>query len=182
MFLQNVNRSVVSDSVRPHGLWPARLLCPWGFSRQEYWSELPFPPPTDLPDPGIEPRWLASPASAGRSFIPSTTWDPLVPPTLPLQGPQGSITPTSQMRKPRLKSSEDEKFEAKRLDSRSPDHHAILPLQTHLDKSGFSPWSPGTGSNTHTGKEGSLSQRTVLPVQQKGTGPQAPHPCHRTQP
>ena len=32
-----------------------RLLCPWGFSRQEYWSGLPFPPPGDLPDPGIEP-------------------------------------------------------------------------------------------------------------------------------
>ena len=28
----------------------------WGFSRQEYWSELPRPPPGDLPDPGIEPR------------------------------------------------------------------------------------------------------------------------------
>ena len=26
------------------------------FSRQEYWSELPFPPPGDLPNPGIEPR------------------------------------------------------------------------------------------------------------------------------
>ena len=26
-----------------------------GFSRQEYWSELPFPSPEDLPDPGIEP-------------------------------------------------------------------------------------------------------------------------------
>ena len=26
-----------------------------GFSWQEYWSELPFPPPGDLPDPGIEP-------------------------------------------------------------------------------------------------------------------------------
>ena len=26
-----------------------------GFSRQEYWSGLPFPPPVDLPDPGIEP-------------------------------------------------------------------------------------------------------------------------------
>ena len=29
----------------PHGLQPARLFCPWGFSRQEYWSELPCPPP-----------------------------------------------------------------------------------------------------------------------------------------
>ena len=27
-----------------------------GFSRQEYWSRLPFPSPADLPDPGIEPR------------------------------------------------------------------------------------------------------------------------------
>ena len=30
-----------------------------GFSRQEYWSGLPFPSPGDLPDPGIEPRSLA---------------------------------------------------------------------------------------------------------------------------
>ena len=34
----------------------ARLLCPWEFSRQEYWSELPCPPPGDLSDSGIEPR------------------------------------------------------------------------------------------------------------------------------
>ena len=40
----------------PHGLWPARLLCPWGFSRQEYWSALPCPPPGDLPNPGTELR------------------------------------------------------------------------------------------------------------------------------
>ena len=30
-------------------------LCPWGVSRQEYWSGLPFPSPKDVPDPGIEP-------------------------------------------------------------------------------------------------------------------------------
>ena len=30
-----------------------------GFSRQEYWGELPFPPPADNPDPGIEPGSLA---------------------------------------------------------------------------------------------------------------------------
>ena len=36
-------------------LEPARLLCPRGFSRQEYWSGLPCPPPGDLPNPGIEP-------------------------------------------------------------------------------------------------------------------------------
>ena len=33
-----------------------------GFSRQEYWSGLPFPPPGDLPDPGMEPMPPASPA------------------------------------------------------------------------------------------------------------------------
>ena len=36
-----------------------------GFSRQEYWSGLPFPSPGDLPDPGIKPL---SPALAGRFF------------------------------------------------------------------------------------------------------------------
>ena len=48
--------AIVSDSLQPHGPQPARLLCPWGFSRQEYWSELPCPPPGDLPNPGMEPR------------------------------------------------------------------------------------------------------------------------------
>ena len=38
------------------------------FSRQEYWSGLPFSLPGDLPDPGIEPTSLASPAWAGRFF------------------------------------------------------------------------------------------------------------------
>ena len=39
-----------------------------GFSRQEYWSQLSFPPPGDLPDPGIKPVSLASPALAGGFF------------------------------------------------------------------------------------------------------------------
>ena len=42
-------------TLQPHGLQPARLLCPWGFSRQEYRSELSWPPPGDLPSPGIKP-------------------------------------------------------------------------------------------------------------------------------
>ena len=44
-----------------------------GFSRQEYWSGLPCPPPGDLPDPGIEPSSLMSPASAGGFFTTSAT-------------------------------------------------------------------------------------------------------------
>ena len=38
------------------------------FSRQEYWSWLPFPPPGDRPDPGNEPMSPASPALAGGFF------------------------------------------------------------------------------------------------------------------
>ena len=47
-----------------------------GFSRQEYWSGLPFPPPEDLPDPGIEPVSLASPALAGRFLTTRATREP----------------------------------------------------------------------------------------------------------
>ena len=43
-----------------------------GFSRQEYWSELPFPSPRDLPGPGMESESLMSPALADRFFTTST--------------------------------------------------------------------------------------------------------------
>ena len=46
-----------------------------GFSKQKYWSGLPFPPPRDLPNPGIKPTSLASPALAGRFFTTSATWE-----------------------------------------------------------------------------------------------------------
>ena len=46
-----------------------------GFSRQEYWSGLPCPSPGDLPDPGIKPASLKSPALAGRFFTTRTTWE-----------------------------------------------------------------------------------------------------------
>ena len=39
-----------------------------GFSRREYWSGLPCPPPGDLPDPGIEVASLEFPALAGGFF------------------------------------------------------------------------------------------------------------------
>ena len=44
-----------------------------GFSRQECWSGLPFPPPGDLPDPGIETESPASPALAGEFFTTSAS-------------------------------------------------------------------------------------------------------------
>ena len=49
-----------------------------GFSRQEYWSGLPFTTPRDLPHPGIEPMPLVSPALAGRLFITQPPRKPLL--------------------------------------------------------------------------------------------------------
>ena len=83
-----LNLSVVSDSLQNHGPQHARLLCPWGVSRQECWSGLPCSPPGDLPNPEIEPglllcrlilyqlnhqgspriwKWVACPFSRGSS-------------------------------------------------------------------------------------------------------------------
>ena len=45
------------------------------FSRQEYWSRLPFPSPEDLPDPGIKPVSLTSLALAARFFYHCATWE-----------------------------------------------------------------------------------------------------------
>ena len=52
-----------------------KFLCPWGFSRQEYWSGLSCPPSGDLPNPGTE---LLSPAFTGVFF---TTEPPGKPPS-----------------------------------------------------------------------------------------------------
>ena len=53
-------------------LWTVAPQAPlsMGFSRQEYWSGLPFPSPGDLPDPGIEPRSPALQADALTSEPP----------------------------------------------------------------------------------------------------------------
>ena len=45
------------------------------FSRQEYWSMVPFPPPGDLADPGIKQASLKTPALAGRFFTSRATWE-----------------------------------------------------------------------------------------------------------
>ena len=48
-----------------------------GFSRQDYWSGLPCPPPEDLPDPGIEPTSLVSSALVGGFFTTVSPGKPL---------------------------------------------------------------------------------------------------------
>ena len=67
-------RSVVSDSLPPHDLQPSRFLCPWRFSRQEYWRGLPCPPPGDLPNPGIKPRSSALQGDSLPADPPGKPW------------------------------------------------------------------------------------------------------------
>ena len=78
-------------------VWPARLLCPLGFSRQEYWSELPCPPPGDHPHPGIEPLSLTSPAWQAAS--------------LPLEPPEKCPSPKKKKKKKKRQ------LEQKKMDS-----------------------------------------------------------------
>ena len=48
-----------------------------GFSMQEYWIGLPFPPPGDLPDPGVKPASCTSPALRADSLPPETLGKPI---------------------------------------------------------------------------------------------------------
>ena len=65
----------MSNSLRPPWTIACQAPLSVGFSGQEYWSGLSFPTPGDLPDPGIKPSLLASPALAGRFFTTSATWE-----------------------------------------------------------------------------------------------------------
>ena len=56
------------DSLRPPWAVGQQAPLSMGFPRQEYRSGLPFPAPGDLPDPGIEPTSLKSPALADEFF------------------------------------------------------------------------------------------------------------------
>ena len=62
-----LGHSVMSDSLAP---WTVAHQAPlfMEYSRQEYWSKLPFPSPGDLPDPGVKLVSLASSAFVGRFF------------------------------------------------------------------------------------------------------------------
>ena len=65
---ENVGRSVVSDSLKPHGNRQAPLSM--GIPRQEYWSGLSFPSQGDPPHPGIKPRSHALEADSSPSKPP----------------------------------------------------------------------------------------------------------------
>ena len=55
-------------------LWTTALQAPLSM-RQEYWRGSPCPPPGDLPNPGIKPAPLMSPALAGRFSTTNATWE-----------------------------------------------------------------------------------------------------------
>ena len=82
-------RAFVLSSVPAQSISSTQLFAtPWtvacqaplstGFLRQEYWSSLLFPSPGDLPNPGIEPMSLTSPALAGGFFAPTSPGKPFV--------------------------------------------------------------------------------------------------------
>ena len=68
--------SVVSDSLWPPWTVACQASLSMGFSRQEYWSGLPFPSLGDLPHPGIKPTSPESPALAGEFFTTKSTGKP----------------------------------------------------------------------------------------------------------
>ena len=81
---QTKNRSTMYVCVLSHFSHP--ILCnpmhcsppgfsALGFSRQKCWNGLPCPPPGNLPDPGIKPMSLMSPALTGRFFTTSASWE-----------------------------------------------------------------------------------------------------------
>ena len=72
------SRFIVSDSFAT--LWTVAHQTPlsMGFPRQKYWSGLPFPPPRDFHDPGVEPTSLVSLELAGRLFTTVSPGKPIV--------------------------------------------------------------------------------------------------------
>ena len=72
------NRDVLSLVWLFAAFWTMAFQAPlsMGFSRQEYWSGLPLPPPGDIPNSGIEPTSPASPALAGGFFTTAPPWKP----------------------------------------------------------------------------------------------------------
>ena len=70
---------VMSDSVQPHGLWPARLLCPWDSRCKNTGMGCHSLTPGDLPDPGIEP---GSPTLQVDSLLPEPPGKPKIYETL----------------------------------------------------------------------------------------------------
>ena len=77
-----LSHSVMSDSLRPHGLQPTSLLCPWESPRKNTGVGQSFSSPGDLPDPRIEPESPALQADSepsGKPQLPTSKYK--VPPS-----------------------------------------------------------------------------------------------------
>ena len=83
--VKSLSHSVVSNPLQPHGLQPARLLCPWDFPGKSTGRELPFASPGDHSNPGIRP---VSPALKADSL---SSEPPGKPPKLFLIPPSKSL-------------------------------------------------------------------------------------------
>ena len=73
-----LSHSVMANSFATPWTVAHQVPISMGFSRQEYWRGLLFPPPGDLPDPGTEPMSLVSPALAGSFFTPAPPGKPIM--------------------------------------------------------------------------------------------------------
>ena len=73
--------SIAQSCLTSAAVWTVACQAPLSreFSRQEYWSQLPFPTPGIFPDLGIKPTSLMSPELAGGSFTTRTIWETLLP-------------------------------------------------------------------------------------------------------
>ena len=85
---QSLCRVWLSETPRT-AAWVCQAPPTMGFSRQEYWSGLPFPSPGDLPDPGIEPTSPVASALAGGFF---TTEPPGKPETVAMGRGRGAVS------------------------------------------------------------------------------------------
>ena len=71
-----ISRSVTSDLLQAPWTMVLQTSLSMGFFRQECWSRLPFPPPADLPDPGIESTSPVSPVLQVDSLPAETSGKP----------------------------------------------------------------------------------------------------------
>ena len=142
-------------TLQHRGLWATRLLCPWGFSRQEYWSGLPCAPPGNFPDPGIEPR---SPALQADSCLnhqgnPGTPWKlinatnqgfllttPTPPPWPPRDTPLPVCFPECRGMTPSCSLSSDPSLQWSRLCHRQPEPQNVCWYHFHVSLHWS--WSP----------------------------------------
>ena len=66
--MASISQSIVSDSMQPLGLQPAAFLCPWNFPGKDTGVGSYFLFQRDLPYPGMEPEFLASPTLQADSL------------------------------------------------------------------------------------------------------------------